>query len=213
MILNTILWGLAGASALAYLPLTGGVSALWRSAIKTMPLSLFAVLALIHGGSSWLIFGLILSALGDLALSREGERYFLIGLVSFALAHLCYVFLFWAEVDVLFWPGVVLLTGLALSTEVWLAPYTGALRAPVRVYVLLISGMTVLALSLPETWRLASLGAVLFLLSDLTLAIQLFRMRPGTRAARSAGYLLWTLYICGQGAILLAFVPRVWGLS
>ncbi|WP_226553081.1 lysoplasmalogenase [Celeribacter naphthalenivorans] len=211
--MNIILWGLAGASALAYLPMTGRAPTLWRSGIKTIPLSLFALLAFLHGGSSWLIFGLVLSALGDLALSREGKRHFLIGLVSFALAHLCYVFLFWAKLDTLFWPGIVLLAGVALSTEFWLAPHTGALRAPVRVYVLLISVMTVLALSLPETWRLASLGAVLFLLSDLILAIQLFRMTPGTRAARRAGYLLWTLYICGQGAILLAFVPRVWGLS
>lgn len=211
--MDIILWGLAGASALAYLPLTGRAPALWRSGIKTVPLSLFALMAFLHGGSSWLIFGLILSALGDLALSREGDRAFLIGLVSFALAHFCYVFLFLTEVDGLFWPGVVMLAGVALSTEVWLAPHTGALRGPVLVYVLLISVMTVLALSLPEAWRLASLGAVLFLLSDLTLAIQLFRMTPGTRAARGAGYLLWILYICGQGAILLAFVPRVWGLS
>lgn len=213
MILDAILWGLAGASALAYLPLTGRAPGFWRSGIKTAPLSLFALMALLHGGSSWLIFGLIFSALGDLALSRDGERNFLIGLVSFALAHLCYVFLFWGEVDTPFWPGVVLLAGVALSTEFWLAPYTGAMRGPVRVYVLLISVMTVLALSLPQELRLASRGAVLFLLSDLILAIQLFRMAPGTRAARSAGYLLWTLYICGQGAILLAFVPRVWGLS
>jgi uncharacterized membrane protein YhhN len=233
MMLELVLLTLAGLSALAYLPLTASAPSMGRSGIKTLPLSLFACVALLGGGPVWLIAGLILSALGDFALSCTGsdtrsdteqsrtgsgsaEHAFLLGLVSFALAHLCYAIMFWGSVEAVSWPALASLAVLALSTEVWLAPYTGALRGPVRGYVLLICVMTVLALSLPAGLRLASLGAVLFLCSDLILSLQLFRMRRNTWQARCAGYLLWGFYILGQGAILFAVLGRfgeVWGLS
>ena len=66
--------------------------------------------------------------------------------------------------------------------------------------------MVVAALSLPDLFRLASVGALLFMASDLILALQMFRMSPDTKRARWAGYALWTLYILGQMTILFAFV-------
>nr|WP_159075256.1 lysoplasmalogenase family protein [Celeribacter baekdonensis] len=75
-----------------------------------------------------------------------------------------------------------------------------------RIYVGLICAMAVAALSLPDLYRMASVGALLFMASDLILALQMFRMPAGTKRARWAGYALWTLYILGQMAILFAFV-------
>nr|WP_321510610.1 lysoplasmalogenase [uncultured Celeribacter sp.] len=197
----------AGLAALGFLPMTATPTGLLRSVIKTLPLVIFAVLCWMAGGPLWLTLGLALSALGDWALSRDGERAFLVGLIGFALAHVCYVILFvglgggWSIWIAL---GFVLF---ALSSEVWLAPYTEDLRWPVRLYVVLICVMAILAFGVPSDYRLASWGAAFFLASDLVLSLQLFRMQTGTEIARWAGYLLWILYIAGQSLILFAFLP------
>lgn len=193
-------------AALAYLPFTHRDKTLWHSVLKTMPVAVFAGSAAVQGAPGLLVAGLALSALGDWALSRPFERAFMAGLVSFALAHLCYLGLFIGLVETWRILPVILLIGFALSSELWLAPFTGDMRWPVRVYVGLICAMVMAALSLPDLYRMASVGALLFMASDLILALQMFRMSPDTKRARWAGYTLWTLYILGQMTILFAFV-------
>lgn len=165
-----------------------------------------------YAGAVWVSFGfplvwvaLLLSAVGDIALSRKGDRAFLIGLGGFALAHLAYVLHFWTlgtGPTIAHWPWIALLVVLALSTEVWLAPFTGALKGPVRVYVVLITLMGLTALGLGDR-PLALWGAVAFILSDTILALQLFRMRESSPWQRAASVALWLLYAGGQLAILL----------
>ena len=91
---------------------------------------------------------------------------------------------------------------LVLSTEFWLAPRTGGLRWPVRIYVLLIALMGISALLLPvhpgQGWL--RLGAVLFILSDLMLALQLFVVRDAGWQRRLA-LALWPAYWLGQALI------------
>jgi uncharacterized membrane protein YhhN len=200
--------GMAAAilAALAYLPVTHRDKTLWHSALKTVPVAVCAMIAMTQSAPGLLVAGLALSALGDWALSRPFERAFMAGLVSFALAHLCYLGLFSGLVETWRILPALLLIGFALSSELWLAPFTGDLRGPVRIYVGLICAMAVAALSLPDLYRMASVGALLFMASDLILALQMFRMSAGTKRARWAGYALWTLYILGQMAILFAFV-------
>ncbi|PTQ72626.1 lysoplasmalogenase [Celeribacter persicus] len=203
--MEIMLWGIAGVAAVAYLPLTARPPARWRSGIKTLPVAVFALIGGLSGAPLLLIAGLALSAFGDWALSRPGERAFLIGLIGFALGHLCYFVLFAGLEHLAFWtvlPFVVL----ALSTELWLAPHTGGLKIPVRIYVLLICAMAVAAVNLPHTLRLASVGAVAFVLSDLILAIQMFRLDKAGALSRGAGYALWVLYVVAQALILAAFV-------
>lgn len=206
--IEAVALGLAALAGLAYLPLTGKPPGPWRSAIKTAPLVLFAAVAWGAGLPALLVAGFALSALGDLALSRDGDRAFLVGLCGFAAAHVCYALFFAGFAQG--WPLLALLglAALALSTEGWLAPHTGDLRWPVRVYVGLICAMGVAAFALPPALRLATWGAVAFMVSDVILAVQLFRMIPGSRAARRAGYVLWALYAGGQAMILLAFLPE-----
>ncbi|MBU0645170.1 MAG: lysoplasmalogenase [Alphaproteobacteria bacterium] len=193
-------------AALAYLPFTHRDKTLWHSVLKTMPVAVFAGSAAVQGAPGLLVAGLALSALGDWALSRSFERAFMAGLVSFALAHLCYLGLFIGLVETWRILPVIVLIGFALSSEHWLAPFTGHMRWPVRVYVGLICAMVAAALSLPDLFRLASIGALLFMASDLILALQMFRMSPDTKRAHWAGYALWALYILGQMTILFAFV-------
>ncbi|MRU14296.1 lysoplasmalogenase [Roseovarius sp. A21] len=204
----TALWtGLAGGAALAY--------GLWfchrepsalRSVIKTLPLGVMAGMAYAAVAPLALVVGLALSALGDLSLSRRGEAAFLTGLVAFAAAHIAYIWVFagLAQGAVPLVPAAMLLI-YAASSEVWLAPFTGALRWPVRGYVVLITGMGLTALMLPVGYGIVTLGAGLFIASDTLLAVQMFRMSPDHPRQRAVSVALWALYIAAQGLILWGF--------
>lgn len=192
-----------------YLPLSRRDPEILRSVIKTVPLTLFAVIALSADAPLALVAGLALSAPGDLALSRAGTRAFLIGLVAFALAHVAYFGLFMAAGSTfpILWAAV--LVPLVLSTELWLIPHTGDLRWPVRCYAVLIALMAWAAAGLPADLSLAGWGAAAFMASDLILSAQLFRLKPDSAMYRPAGWALWVLYVGGQAMILLAFVPGI----
>lgn len=177
-------------AALVYLALVDDGPSPVRSILKTVPLVTFAAAALIAGGPILLVVSLALSALGDLALSRHGERAFLAGLGAFALAHVAYIVLFVAQappgagLNILHQlPVALALLALAGSVELWLIPHAGRLALPVRVYIVLITLMGLTALLHPMG-ALAG-GALLFILSDLVLAIQLFRMDELDPARRS----------------------------
>lgn len=176
-----------------------------KTLVKSIPLPAFAIGAATAFAAPLSIAALALSAIGDIALSRPGQRAFLIGLAAFAAAHLAYTlrFLTFAEGTPAPLPAAALLA-LALSTERWLIPHTGALKWPVRAYVLLITVMGLAALTLPAERFMGTIGAGLFIASDLLLALQLFRMSEGAAMHRHVSMALWTLYISGQLAILSA---------
>ena len=186
----------------------------WRkTAIKTIPLLCFAISAFVAAAHPFLTMGLLLSALGDMALSRPGNKAFLYGLVSFALAHILYALLFtslshqpvWAAFRVVPVFAIVMLT-LAVSSEIWLTPHVANLRWPVRIYVALIGLMMLAALSLPSEFALATLGAGAFVVSDMILSVQRFRMTDSAKWVRRAGWAVWAFYIAGQALILWGVV-------
>ena len=177
-----------------------------KTLVKSVPLLGFALAGFSTFAHPLVIGALFLSAIGDIALSRDGKKPFLVGLFGFALAHVLYIAHFWGlsgglggALSLPIAAGAVVL--FALSTEKWLAPYTGDLRLPVRIYVLLISLMGLTALGLPGL-PLAAIGALAFLASDTILAIQLFRMTDSSRWQVPASVALWSLYVGGQFAIL-----------
>ena len=100
------LLGASLSAALAYLPMTVRAPSILRSVFKTVPVALLAVIAWWQGGSWVLVAAFVASAMGDLALSRDGKIAFLTGMISFAVAHLAYlvVFLpFYGGVTVCWW--------------------------------------------------------------------------------------------------------------
>ncbi|MCI2394222.1 lysoplasmalogenase [Aliiroseovarius sediminis] len=194
-------------TALAYLPCSPAPVGLVRSAIKTVPLLLFSLSAYLGNGGAFLVAGLFLSALGDFALSRDGAALFLYGLSAFALAHVVYILHFSGLADAPLYEAfanhpvpALALVGLVVSTELWLIPHTGALRWPVRIYVLIIGLMGLSALGAPFGW--AVVGAGVFIISDVILAVQLFRMSETYRYRSWAGYAVWAFYVSGQFMIL-----------
>ncbi|GAA6179932.1 lysoplasmalogenase [Shimia sp. NS0008-38b] len=174
-----------------------------KTIVKLIPMSAFAVAVAISFGSGAVVLALVLSAFGDFALSRNGERAFLAGLVSFALAHIVYALFFWQRSDGALADPVILisLAVFALSTEFWLRPYTGRLKWPVRVYVVLISLMGATALGVSSN-ALVVTGALMFMASDTLLAMQLFRMAADAPQQRLVSIALWCLYFVGQFLIV-----------
>ncbi|WP_413872934.1 lysoplasmalogenase family protein [Albidovulum sp.] len=184
----------------------GGPPGAAKSAVKTGSVVALALAGVAAGAPGLVVAGLALGAAGDFFLSRAGTVAFLAGMAAFAAGHLAYGAAFLN-------PGVsppafpaLALAALGLSTEVWLAPRTGALRWPVRGYVAVITLMALAALTLPAPRWPALLGALLFLLSDLLLALELFVLSGGG-PKRLAGRVLWAAYWSGQALILWGMVP------
>ncbi len=174
-----------------------------KTGIKIIPVLGFAVAGYANFAAMLVVAGLGLSAVGDLALSRDTPKTFLFGLIAFAGAHILYILHFTDLGGVALIPlwaaGVVV--ALAVSSEVWLRPFTGAMKWPVRAYVVVITTMAVMALSL-QGRELAMWGAMAFVVSDVILAIQVFRMKESARWQVPASVALWGLYVLGQCMIL-----------
>lgn len=183
------------------------------AAVKTGSTALLALLAIAapYQGWFWLIpLGLALGALGDLFLAQGGARRFLAGVAAFGLGHLAYAGGFLVRATELGFDGLSfgealalgMLAALLLSTELWLAPRTGALRQLVRAYVGLIGLMGIAAVLLPSHpgQGVLRLGAGLFILSDLMLALQLF-VEKAAGVRRGLALMLWPAYWVGQALI------------
>lgn len=186
--------------------------------VKTVSVAVLALAlaTLPPGGWFWLLpLGLALGALGDLLLALGGVQRFLAGVAAFGLGHLAYaggLALRSGELGFDGLSGAELaalagLGGLLASTEVWLAPRTGDLRQPVRAYVGLIGVMGLTAVVLPahHGQGVLRLGAALFILSDLLLALQLFVVR-GAALRRRLALALWPSYWAGQALIAVGAV-------
>lgn len=183
------------------------------AAVKTASTALLALVALAAPQADWfwlIPLGLLLGALGDLFLALGGVQLFLAGVAAFGLGHLAYAGGLLIRGAELGFDGLAPQEGLALavllvlllSTEVWLAPRTGDLRQPVRGYVGLIGLMGGAAVLLPfhPGQGILRLGAGLFILSDLLLALQLFVV-TGAGLRRGLALALWPAYWAGQALI------------
>ncbi|WP_295532950.1 lysoplasmalogenase [uncultured Thioclava sp.] len=200
--------------AVLYLISFAGATPSWRkTAIKTSAVACLVPLALMLHMPGWIVIGLALGAVGDFALSRPGQGAFLAGMVAFAAGHLAYLVAFiglgaqWPN-----WPATAVMVMLAGAVEIWVVPHTGALRWPVRGYILVIVAMAIAAMGLPPEATALSLGVVLFVTSDAILSVETFVMQEGARK-RLASRALWLFYWSGQAliAIGLALAPLFTG--
>lgn len=157
-----------------------------------------------------LLVGLLLSLIGDIALMFESNAAFLAGLGSFLLAHLLFMLAFLHGVEVYrlpAWAWLFLAYGVALGV-VLVRRAAPALRGPVIIYALVLTGM---ALTAAMRWQavggitgsFAMLGAALFVLSDSALGVRKFVGRyPGAQCLILSTY--WAAIACiawsAQGA-------------
>jgi uncharacterized membrane protein YhhN len=130
------------------------------------------------------ISALFFSWIGDVVLlfANQGVIYFIIGLVSFLIAHLFYIVLFskLQKVTTIKYKRFIPLIILYLVGFLYfLWEKLGGMKIPVIIYALVISTMLLVAIKGYFTWnsksgKLLLIGAVFFVLSDSILAINKF---------------------------------------
>lgn len=160
--------------------------------------------ALDHSWGVTVFVGLLLSTVGDVALMGRSRAAFLAGLGAFLLGHVAYIVAFAQrgfEVEaaaIAFGP----LGAVAGGFSAWLLPKVPRpMRPAVVAYVVIITVMVALAFGshARAPHLLLPVGAVLFWLSDISVAIDRF-------VARTAGNRLWGLpcYYAAQLVLALA---------
>ena len=169
--------------------------------------------------SAVILIAIFFSFLGDSFLLYEYRNgiYFILGLLSFLLAHLFYIialrrYRFEGEEDQLgtvqkarmAFPVILAATGLVVV----LYPRLGDLRLPVIVYAGVLMFMVLNALfrfqktSAKSFWIVSS-GAVLFMISDSILAMNKF-LQP----VYHAGVWIMLTYLAGQFLIVRGFIEH-----
>ncbi len=132
-----------------------------------------------------ILLALFFSWLGDVLLMFQERQsvFFLLGLSSFLIAHVVYVLFFHkiriAETIMSRWWILLIVAAYYAGLIIWLSPYLGEMKLPVRVYGLVISFMLMMALHMlyianNKAGRLFVAGAILFVVSDSILAINKF---------------------------------------
>ena len=159
-------------------------SLIGKLSTKTLLSCLFVLAALVqsHPRPSYyylILIGLIFCLGGDVFLALPQARMFLLGLVSFLIGHVFYVFSFFGVADIGQWTWIGCLTGLIISSVVfiWLRDHLGTMMLPVVVYIVVITGMLVGAWTVlgdaklnMEGRVLVFIGAMSFYFSDLFVA-------------------------------------------
>ena len=196
------------AAAVLYFFMTHRPVSLARTVAKTASVTLLAVLAWLAGGPVLLVAVLAVSALGDYFLSLDGERNFLFGLGSFLLGHVGYVVLFlpigrepalplgMAGTAVMLVAVAVFAFAVARKVLPRLEP---GMKVPVIVYILAILAMGVTATAFNPL--LIVIGAVLFMISDATIALEKFILGGSDEARRVTGPAIWITYYLAQLAL------------
>lgn len=152
--------------------------------------------------------GIAFSWLGDFLLASPGGTGFLLGLGSFALAHVAYLLLFLVLLRerrvplasiafVLWWAAIVVV----------LTPHVGDLLVPVAIYGLLIVGLAAVSLC---TNRFVIVGALAFLISDTLLSLKFFV--PGWEFY-PIDFIIMAFYLVGQGLIAYGAAHRARALA
>lgn len=203
-----IVFAIAG---LAYLALIHKLPFKGDFVLKSIPAFCLAAMAWIYipGTMGKLMFaGFIFSAGGDISLCfvEKGEKFFLMGLGSFLIAHVLYVVAFSQNAGYSSerLPLIALWVVFAVAMCVVLYPKLGEMRIPVFVYVAVILAMvTVATLWQGPRLTMLVLGAVLFMLSDSMIAVDKF-LKPISWSR----YFIMVTYYAGQFLICRSFMPQ-----
>ena len=155
-----------------------------------------------------IIAGLVCSFAGDIFLMLPSDQ-FIPGLVSFLVAHLLYIAAFTSGTGFGFsWWALAPRVVFGIIMFRMLSPHLGKMKFPVVLYMAVI---LVMAWQAWERWGftgqplalIASLGAVLFVVSDAILALNRFRAQ-----FKTARLLNLTTYFAAQWLIALSALSR-----
>ncbi len=165
---------------------------------------------LVHPLGTWVKRALVFSWAGDLLLMGDGDAFFVLGLLGFLAAQICYVIAFrpsaalgplrsrpWLAI-----PYVLYGVGLLWA----LLPDLDALLIPVVIYAATLVAMAVLATGVSPT---TAVGAILFLISDSLIA----STRLSDILPTSAAQWVMPTYLLGQLLIVLGVLQNLGRLT
>ncbi len=174
----TFVYVAAGAAFLLLIVLDrGGIG---RTVLKAIPVSTLIVLVLrdIRGFPVILLTGALLgSVCGDVLLDLPGAGFFIYGLAAFLAAHVFYSVLFFRYAKRPSGSDMAVIAGLIIFAGLMVWIFRGVdpnLFGPVAAYIVVIVTMSIGALLVPAANRLLFWGALLFIASDLVLAVNKF---------------------------------------
>ena len=169
------------AAASAFLVLVAmGMAGIGRTVLKAIPVCTLMVLVLrdMRGFARICLTGALLgSVCGDILLDLPYANLFIFGLVAFLVAHLFYTVLCFRYAKSPDRFGKLMMAGLVLFAGVMIWIFRGippALYGPVVLYIVVIITMSIGALLVPAENRLLFWGALLFIASDVVLALNKF---------------------------------------
>lgn len=145
-------------------------SLLWR---KSIPKTEFKVL----------FGGLLFSLAGDVFLLSDESLFFIFGLTSFLLAHICYILLFSKDLaSSINWYKIVIAIAVFVYATLlfnYLSPHLNDMLLPVILYILAILTMVTMAILRKDnsdkvSYNRVLIGALLFMGSDSILAVDKF---------------------------------------
>lgn len=219
--LGPVFWALAAlgtAAAVAYgAYFLHRPHTLLRAAVKTLFMAAFAGALMSADAPFPLIAAIVLSAAGDFFLAFDKKWLLPFGILAFLLAQLLYVLMF---LGIWFFSGDnspllprYIAMGLVIATAIgflaWMAPKLGWMAIAVGPYAIAITAMGVTAMWLPWTGWPASLGALLFLVSDFVLAAELFRLPADAPVRRITAPVVWWTYAAAQIGIIAGVLMLV----
>lgn len=189
-----------------------------------MPLLALFLVSKVKSNNKLILSALFFSWLGDIFLMFPRNEYseqmqkllFIFGLASFLIAHVFYIFTFLNEINsvkkvslivenpYLVLPFLVFLFFLLY----FLFPYLKDMKLPVVVYGSIINLMALMALNrknlvIASSFYLVFIGALLFMISDTTIAVNVFyKAQPWHRI------FIMSTYILAQALIVYGWVQN-----
>jgi uncharacterized membrane protein YhhN len=162
-----------------------------------------------------LLTALIFSWIGDVILifADIAEIYFILGLVSFLIAHITYCVLFNKQIigeiqinKVLFGLGSLVIAFYLTAIILVLMPNLGDLKIPVIVYAAVISTMLLFAFNGYLIWKKPGalyifLGAITFVISDSILAFDKFHA-----PIEKSSFFIMLSYLVAQYLIVVGII-------
>jgi uncharacterized membrane protein YhhN len=203
-----------------------GIDALkYTSKIALMPVLAYIVYKAVFPYKKLLLCALFFSWLGDIFLVLPLQSYpyhvqqllFSLGLVSFLMAHIFYITLFFKETGGNFRTSALaknpfLVIPFLIYTAVLiylLFPYLGVLKLPVAVYATVLTLMALSAFNrrdsvLRRSFHIVLVGAVLFVLSDSGIALSAFYKNPSQQIKNTSWNMTFIIvtYVAAQALIV-----------
>lgn len=191
------------------LPFTPYSSDFVFKGISILLIGIFSIVSLkgwtrIFIGSSFLF-----SAAGDVFLTFSQEKYFLLGLTHFLIAHIFYILTFITLIKrPLFLNSsqkkiLIFIPLLSITMFLILRPYLDSFKLPVVIYGLFLASMAMTAALVKKSNKLILIGVFLFILSDSMIAVGKF-IQPFW----GENQLVWITYYAAQLCIPIGIYKR-----